>query len=405
MALHRFSDIVGHHLQRDLLVRTAAGGQVAHAWLFEGANGIGKLAVAWAFAARLACLAPGPEGDACGKCRSCNALERGEHPDIALLVRQKASILIDQVREATGRLRYDPVVGRAKVLIVDDADLLREEAANALLKTLEEPASRTFFVLVSGRPQRVLGTIVSRCQRLRFSPLSPDDIVTLLAAEGHDRTSAGIAAALCGGSLHAARALCDARRLEVIDLICRFALGLGNRPSSAAAAFVEELSERIAGLEPIETPQEEPIADAPTASVAEARALARGDAAIAPIKRKSVNKSIKEAAAARTKGLDRDGLAWAVDALRAILRDAMLIGAGVDPSRLPHVRYRDQLEKLAARVDGGALCDVIDSCQAMDDRMVINPNPRLALEALLVSAGDRLTPPRRLRDNSTGAPR
>ena len=352
MAFMTFAAIRGHAAQIAVLRQICASRHPAHAYLFEGPPGVGKQAVAWALAARLCCLnadtgdANGSLDDACGACRSCHALQRGEHPDIVLMTRDGAQIKIGQVREALKRLRYEPVLGRSKTLIIEDADTLREEAANALLKTLEEPAPATHFILVTSKPQLLIDTIRSRAQSLRFADLAPVDVQALLVADGHDPAAAQIASALAQGDLGRARELCDPNRLAIVDTVARHALALGTAPPSATPSFVDAITTAYSQL-------------GTTAKKGRAR-------------------------------LDRGGLSWLLDVLRAALRDVMLTGAGLDPSTLPHGRYADELGAAAARVDPLAVAAVLDQIDQLEQDMAYNPNPRIALEALLVSAAGTL---------------
>jgi DNA polymerase-3 subunit delta' len=334
---------------------------------------VGKEGAALALLARLACAGPDPaSADPCGQCRSCRAFVRGDHPDVSVLRRQGATILIGQVREALGRLRYEPVVGAAKGLVVADADLLREEAANALLKTLEEPSSRTYFVLTTARPQLVIGTIESRCQRLRFGPLPAEVVAEALVAEGVAADAALVAAALAEGSLTAARELCDPGRLDLVDRLARFTVALGQAPELAAPAFLDDYSAALA---------QAGKGGGPTVG-------ARGSEAEADRGREDAG----EPAGPTTKGggFDREALRWAVDVIASVLRDAMLVAEGAAPERLAHRRHAAGLAALAARAGALRLARAIAVCQALDERMAFNPNPRLCLEATLVAAGSAL---------------
>jgi DNA polymerase-3 subunit delta' len=307
----------------------------AHAWLFAGPAGVGKTTIAAAFLARLACT--GDNGlDPCGRCKSCLAYERGDPPDLAVLRRDGQFIKIEQVRDATARLHYPPVLAGCKAVLIDDAETLHEAAANALLKTLEEPPDRVAFVLVSARPQLLLQTIVSRCQVLRFGELAQDDLAALLAAEGQAADVARTAAALAQGSLHAARVLCDPARLDVVDAIARFVLKLGQGPATDAALFVDDLAGRLRTND----------------------GDGRGD-------------------------LQRDDLPWLIDVVRGVLRDALLSATGWSNTELPHGRHGLLLREMAGRCEPRALADVIDRCGELDERLSLYPNPKLALTALL----------------------
>ena len=362
MALQDFRSIRGHRSQISALAGVIRHGRPGHAYLFEGPEGVGKGTVASALLARLSCLqAPPEEVDPCGVCRSCAVLLRGEHPDIVRLSRDGATIKIDQVRQALSRLRFDPVLGQIKGLIVESADLLREEAANALLKTLEEPPTGTVFVLVSSKPQLLLETIRSRCQVLRFSDLSLDDLTALLVAEGKAADTARVAAALAQGSMHQARVLCDPSRMALNDEVARFALALGTTSATDAAGWIEHIAARRFALgesEETETQAGEP-----------------GD---------------EGAPRAAKTTFSRDDLQWLLDVLRAVLRDVVLCGAGIDAATLPHARHADAVHAMATRCDPREIAATITDCQVLEQRMAINPSPRLAAAALLAQAGVRL---------------
>lgn len=362
MALQDFRSIRGHRSQINALAGVIRGGRPGHAYLFEGPEGVGKDTVARALLARLSCLQAPPEQlDPCGVCRSCAVLLRGEHPDVVRLSRDGATIKIDQVRQALGRLRFEPVLGQIKGLIVESAELLREEAANALLKTLEEPPSRTVFVLVTSKPQLLLETIRSRCQVLRFSDLSQGDLAALLVAEGKAPDTARVAAALAQGSMHQARVLCDPSRMELNDEVARFALALGTTSATDAAGWVEFIATRRAALDDSQDP-EHPAADP-------------GE---------------EGAGRGAKNNLTRDDLQWLLDVLRAVLRDVVLCGAGIDAATLPHARHAQALEAMANRCDPREIMAAISDCQQLEQRMAINPSPRLAAVALLAQAGVRL---------------
>ena len=348
MALHRFSAVRGHRAQVAALARLVVRGTPGHAYLFEGPEGVGKDVIAQALLARLACTRPLPDDpEPCGQCPSCAAFVRGDHPDVTRLERDGATIKIDQVRTAVKRLRYEPVVGAIKGLIVDSADLLREEAANAMLKTLEEPSGRTVFILVTSKPQVLLDTIRSRCQVLRFAPLSPDDVAALLMAEGQPAEMARPASALADGSMTLGRTLCDEARMAFVDHVVAFALRLGVEAPSEAAAFVEGLGGRLVGIRPEETE-------------------------------------------AKGKDLVRADLPWILEILRSAWRDALLVATGIPAETLPHARVAADLRALAQRVDPGRLVAAIDATQRLEDRLVLNPHPRLAMTAVLVDAAVQL---------------
>jgi DNA polymerase-3 subunit delta' len=212
------------------LRRALAGGRVHHAYLFDGPDGVGKETAAFGLAQALVCeRRSAGESDACGQCHACaRAVPRAPttrpvHPDVVVLERglydpatigrrtpEAQEISIDQVRTLVlARAAFPPHEGRAKVFVVRRAEELSISAANALLKTLEEPGARTHFVLLSATPDVLLPTIRSRTQRVRFAPLPDAVVAELLVARGVEPARAAEIASLAGGSMAAAGVLSD----------------------------------------------------------------------------------------------------------------------------------------------------------------------------------------------------
>lgn len=201
-----------------LLVRTE---RLPHALLFTGLPGIGKSAAALEFAKLVNCLnlssQPGDAAappDCCDACANCRKVTAGTHPDLIRIARDGTYIKLAQIQELRGRLRYNPFAARRRVIVIEDAQDLKEEAGNALLKLLEEPPRRNLFLLLAPEPQMLLGTIVSRCCHLRFQPL-PEAWIEQRLIEDHqlDQTAAAHLARLSGGSLSQARLWAEPERL------------------------------------------------------------------------------------------------------------------------------------------------------------------------------------------------
>jgi DNA polymerase-3 subunit delta' len=204
-------DIVGHRRLVSLLSRAIARETLPPSLLFAGPTGIGKRRVALALAATVNCLQPRTsselERDACGDCASCKRIGRGVHLDVIVIEPgDSGSIKIEQVREVIDRADYRPFEGRRRVVIIDEADALVPPAQNALLKTLEEPPSASVFVLVSSRPDALLPTVVSRCPRMRFAPLSTAEVADVLMRH-HKYTEADARAAAADADGSIGRAL------------------------------------------------------------------------------------------------------------------------------------------------------------------------------------------------------
>lgn len=192
--------IIGHKEILLALRRAAETGRVGHAYLFAGPPGVGKATVAYVFAAALLCRSP-QKGEACGRCRECRQLIAGNHPDLQRIHPEGASIKISQIRELQRMAFLTPRQGSRRVFLLEEADLMTREAANSLLKVLEEPPGGTVIVLISSRPQALLPTVLSRCQVFTFQPLTVGEVAEVLVKEaGLPREVAEEVAHLSGGS-------------------------------------------------------------------------------------------------------------------------------------------------------------------------------------------------------------
>jgi len=198
-----FKEIIGQENAAVFLRQVIANDRIASAYLFAGIQGIGKTTTAMAFALLLNCMGP-VDGDGCGKCPSCKKIIAGNHPDLMVIEpdQEKKTIGINQIREINRSLAFSPVLGQYRITIIDPAEGMTPEAANAFLKTLEEPPSGNIFILNVKEPGELLPTIVSRCQKVPFKPLPTEKIVQWLTRERTlDREEAKILAGLSEGSL------------------------------------------------------------------------------------------------------------------------------------------------------------------------------------------------------------
>jgi len=251
------TDIIGHARAIASLTHAHHNATSHHAYLFEGPPGVGKRRVAVGFAALGACDAvQAGARDACGVCRHCRRIlasvpgEEGavEHPDVLWLVPDSARatpvITIAQVREVLRIVPFPPLESPYRTVIVEPADALGEEAANALLKTLEEPPSRTRFVLVTGRSAGLLTTILSRCQRVRFGRLTDVEVSDLLVSRrGWDPERAARLVPMADGSVGAALALEEDPVMGARDELVQAFLAIPPGDAAAAMAFAERLGE------------------------------------------------------------------------------------------------------------------------------------------------------------------
>lgn len=170
-----FRDITGHERPIAILKAALSHERLAHAYLFHGEAGIGKYLTATRLAQALYCerVSDAADPDSCGICRACQQVAARTHPDYVVIEpdRELATpqIKIEQVRDLEQQFIYRPLMGERKICVIDDADRLTIGAANALLKTLEEPPGHGLFILVTSRPHALPITVRSRCQSLRFT--------------------------------------------------------------------------------------------------------------------------------------------------------------------------------------------------------------------------------------------
>ena len=181
-----FKQILGHVQPKQILRNALENNSVSHAYLFYGQESIGKKLTAVEFAKALNCEVSGPK-DNCGDCPSCRKIDQAIHPDFFLLKPEKSSpsgrnafIKVEEIRELQKKLAYFPYEGKTKVAVIDGAEAMNPQAANTLLKTLEEPPSSTILILISSNPYQLLPTIISRCQGVRFHHLSSEAIRQIL---------------------------------------------------------------------------------------------------------------------------------------------------------------------------------------------------------------------------------
>lgn len=180
-----FETVLGQGQAKNIITRALDHGTVAHAYLFYGAESVGKKRTAIEFAKALNCAEPGPDG-ACDRCSTCHKIDQGHHPDFFLLEPTKkpssrdVSISIDEVRELQKKLGYAPYENRYKVAVIDGVEKMILQACNAFLKTLEEPPASTVLILVTANLYQLLPTIISRCQGVKFDPLPAEAIRTIL---------------------------------------------------------------------------------------------------------------------------------------------------------------------------------------------------------------------------------
>ncbi len=167
-----FSAVLGQEKAKKILERSLGSSRIAHAYLFRGPDGVGKKLCAGIVAARINCTGIPQTHGACGACQSCRKYLSKNHPDVTIISPDGGTIKIDRVRELCRSLSYPPYESSMRVVIIEDVHTMRPEAANSLLKTLEEPPENNLLILTAGAGRDVLPTITSRCQVVPFYGLS-----------------------------------------------------------------------------------------------------------------------------------------------------------------------------------------------------------------------------------------
>ncbi|SCZ59126.1 DNA polymerase III subunit delta' [Thiohalomonas denitrificans] len=203
------------------LVRRHRADRLPHALLLTGPQGIGKRSLAAALAQALLCEQPEEEGTACGRCRGCTLYAAGSHPDFLMLepLEEGKSITVDRVRGVVAFQGLKGQYGNRRVAIVSPADRLNVNAANALLKTLEEPTADMLLLLCSSRPSALLPTIRSRCQQVPLPPATPEQAGEWLQNRVEEPGAAADLLAMSGGAPLAALELASGEQLMVRESV------------------------------------------------------------------------------------------------------------------------------------------------------------------------------------------
>jgi DNA polymerase III subunit delta' len=327
-----FRDLTGHRHLLELIARAAVRGTLPPSLIFAGPEGVGKRMAALALAQAMNCQAlDADRADACGLCPPCKRIARGVHADVLVIeAGETGTIKVDQVRDAIERSAYRPFEGRRRVVIIDGADALNAEAQNALLKTLEEPPAASTFILVTSRPDMLLPTVLSRCQRLRFGRLSPAEVAEVLI---RDHEYAEVDA-------HAAAAFSDG--------------SVGRALEGATDDFVDAREAAASLLESVATSSD-------------------------PGRRLSGAKLLLGSAAG---GSDRDELARRLCALSSIIRDLGALLSRADERCLANGDLRPRLERLRKSFDPDRILRAFSAVDRALEAVDRNASPKIVADWL-----------------------
>ena len=347
---------------RDFLSHAVTTGRVSHAYLFVGAPGSGKLDAAWALAQALLC-----ENDGCGACDSCVRVARHTHPDVHVYEPESATgYLIAQVRDLLEDVALSPIRARRKVYIIDRAEQLRANTANALLKTLEEPPAHTVFILLGTSTDVMLPTIVSRCQCVPFRMLSTEESTTAVAhATGLAPARCRMAVAVAGSPSRAIEFLKSAERQEARRQMLRAVDSLPRADEADILLAAKDLMGAIRA----------PLADVKSTqqAVLEQNADYLSHGAL-----KQLEDRNKRELSAR----ERSGIMEALASVRVLLRDVLMSLEGASDGIVDE-DAADIVARLASVTTTAGALGALDAVSAAEKRIARNITPQLTIEVML----------------------
>ena len=344
-----FAELTGNERVKTALKRMLVSDRLPGALLFTGEEGIGKKLFALEVARALNCRTP-KDHEACGVCSSCTRIAKlnypqredaeewtqiiwTDHPDVGLVVAPKRVLRVEQMRQIEKEANFRPFEGKARVFLIDEADKLNDASANALLKVLEEPPRTSHLILITARPAMLLPTILSRCQMIRFSPLTPAEIETHLTKNKLvDAKTARLRARAAGGSM-------------------------GRALSGDLVTFTSQRKAMIKVL----------------------NALVLSD------DRAQLLRSAEQLNEAQYK----DEFEERLDVLETLIRDAWMLSLGVDTSRIVNEDLSAELKEVAQKLDPSRAGDWILQIEDLREQLIVNVNRKITTDSLfLVMAGD-----------------
>lgn len=319
-------------------------GRVPHSLLFAGEEGVGKRRFALELAKSFVCLNP-IDFEACDACANCRRADRfafpkaddrdahkqvifSEFPDIGQVIAYNKNILVDAVRDLEKEANFRPYEAKARFFIINDADKMNDAASNALLKTLEEPALTTYLFLITSRPDALLQTILSRCQTIRFAPITASDIENYLLESGKfAEDDAELLARLSNGSIGRALEMNLEKfreRRETMIKVLQSLLGQENRAVLLKTA--EEMND----------------------------------------------------------AKNKDDYEQFLDVLQTLIHDVWSLALGADEFSVINRDYKTQLKILAERADARRLASWLAEIETMRELFAVNLNKKIATNALFM---------------------
>jgi DNA polymerase-3 subunit delta' len=365
-------------------LQAAVAGGMTHAWLFTGPPGSGRSVAARAFAAALLC-----ENGGCGVCPSCRQVRAGTHADLLLVRPEGLSYGVKQTRDLVLRAAGAPAGGRWLVVLFEDADRCTEQAANALLKAIEEPAPRTVWLLCAPSAEDLVTTIRSRCRVVTLR-VPPSEAVArvLMERDGIDHDRALAAARAAQGHVGRARRLVTdpsaaARRAAVLRVPVQ-ATSLGPALAVAASLVKSAEDEAKSVTEQLDEPEREALRQA-YGEGSTGKGVAKAMRGVA-----GAMKDLEDRQKSRATRVKRDTLDGALLDLAAFYRDVLMVQYGADVEVANADRIED-VRRLAAAAPPEATLRRIEAIMRCRERLTLNVAPLLAVEEMTISLFQGLT--------------
>ncbi len=376
-----FDELVGQEPVVEQLRLAVGSPAMTHAWLFTGPPGSGRSVAARAFAAALLCADQG-----CGQCPSCRQVAAGGHADLLLIRPDGLSYGVRQTRDLVLRAAAAPVYGRWRVVLFEDADRATEQAANALLKAIEEPAPRTVWLLCAPSADDLPTTIRSRCRLVTLRTPPTAAVAEVLARSGVSQDAALAAARAAQGHIGRARRLATdpqaaGRRAEVLKVPTRVS-SVGHALAAAADLVKAAEAEAAAVTEELDLPEREALRKAfGEGSTGKGVATAVRGAA-------GALKELEDRQKSRATRLKRDALDRALLDLAGFYRDVLAVQFGAD-TELANAAQRHELDQVATASLPGATVRRIEAIMKCRERLAANVAPLLAVEEMTLALAAR----------------
>ena len=354
------------------------GPALTHSWLFTGPPGAGRSTAALAFAASLVCMNDDVVG--CGHCDACRAALGGSHPDVTHVVPQELTLRVSEVRDLIKVASTLPTEAPWRILIIEDADRLRNEGANAFLKTVEEPPARTIIVLCAPSTEDMVVTLRSRCRHVYIPTPSVESVARVLMGQGVAQAPAMLAASATNQHIGRARHLATTKQAQVLRAQVLNVAELvyhGDVAFRTVSGLFEAIEAEVAAsLEAKEAEEKVKLEQALGMG-----GKGKGAAKAARGTKGTVDDLEKKQKLRRTRGA-RDGLDLALGDLAGLYRDA-LVDKGDAGVGLTHPDFEGLSRELAEKNSEEALLACIDALAQCRADVAANVRPAVALDALV----------------------